>query len=150
MAIERWDPLKDLVQLRDTMNRMFTDALARSSAGAGDLSTAAAWTPPLDLFEEPERYVLRADLPGVDSEDLEIRIEDGRLTLRGQRRSEDDTARDGYLRAERPRGPFTLQLALPPSIDSGQIEARQRNGVLEVVLPKRRVDAPAKIEVASA
>lgn len=148
MAIQRWDPLRDLVQLRDTMNRMFSDALARSSGGDADRTGNAAWTPPLDLFEEPGRYVLRADLPGVGENDVEIKVEEGRLTLRGQRRPDEAIARDSYLRVERPQGPFTLQLAIPPSVESRAIEARHANGVLEVVLPKRDAEAPARIPVA--
>lgn len=149
MAIQRWDPLRDLVQLRDTMNRMFSDALARSAAVDSERVGASAWTPPLDLHEEADRYVLRADLPGVAQDDLEIKVEDGRLTLRGQRRGEDDVASDAYLRVERPRGPFTLQLAIPPSVEAQAIAARHSNGVLEVVLPKRAAQTSATIQVAA-
>lgn len=149
MAIQRWDPLKDLLQLRETMNRMFEDALARSSAGGSDAIGTAAWTPPLDLLEEARRYVLRADLPGVESADLEVKVEDGRLTLRGQRKPDAELAHDAYLRIERPSGPFTLQLAIPPSVDAQQIEARHHNGVLEVVLPKRDAELSARINVAN-
>jgi len=149
MAIRRWDPLRDLVQLRETMNRMLDDALARSSVGGSESIGTAAWTPPLDLFEDAARYVLRADLPGVDSADLDIKVDDGRLTLRGHRNPDDDVEREAYLRIERPSGPFTLQLALPPSVDARQIEARHVNGVLEVVLPKRDAEATAKIDVAA-
>ncbi len=148
MAIQRWDPLRDLLQLRETMNRMFEDALARS-AGGSDSIGAAAWTPPLDLLEDARRYVLRADLPGVESADLEVKVEDGRLTLRGQRKPDVGRTQDAYLRIERPSGPFTLQLALPPSVDAQQIEARQHNGVLEVVLPKRDAEPSARINVAN-
>ncbi len=148
MAIQRWDPLRDLVQLKQTMNRMFDDALARSSTPGWE-GVAAAWTPPLDLFEDERRFVLLADLPGVSFDDLELKVEDGRLTLRGQRAQALGAARDSYLRIERPRGPFVLQLALPASVDPRQIAARQVNGVLEVVLPKRTGAAPAKIEVAA-
>ena len=149
MAIKRWDPLKDLVQLRETMNRMFDDALARSSAAGTGAAGSAGWTPALDLFEDERSYVLRADLPGVDSADLEVKVEDGRLTLRGHRRPDQGVARDAYLRIERPSGPFTLQLALPSSVDARQIEARHANGVLEVVLPKGDAEMPSTIRVAT-
>jgi HSP20 family protein len=149
MAIQRWDPLRDLVQLKETMNRMLDDALARSSVRGWDGVAPAAWTPPLDLIEDERRFVLLADLPGVSFEDLELKVEDGSLTLRGQRRQELSAARDAYLRVERPRGPFVLRLALPASVDPRQIVARQANGVLEIVLPKRSTASAAKIEVAA-
>jgi len=149
MAIQRWDPLKDLVQLRKTMNRMLDDALARSSAAGSAAAGSAGWTPPLDLFEEERSYVLRADLPGIDSAELEVKVEDGRLILRGHRRPDQGIARDAYLRIERPSGPFMLQIALPPSVDAREIEARHENGVLEIVLPKRDAEVPSTIHVAA-
>jgi HSP20 family protein len=148
MAIQRWDPLRDLVRLRDTMNHMFSEALARSAAVDPAHADSAAWTPPLDLLEEADRYVLRADVPGVGQDDLELKIEDGRLTLRGQRRADAGAGREAYLRVERPQGPFSLQLALPASVEPRAIEARSANGVLEVVLPKRAAQSTATIPVA--
>jgi HSP20 family protein len=148
MAIQRWDPLRDLVQLKQTINRMFEDALARSSAGA-EPAAAAAWTPPIDLHEETDRYVLRADLPGVAAGEVDVKVEQGRLSLRGARRTAEPVAREAYLRVERPSGPFLLQLALPGSVDPAQIRASQRNGVLEVVLPKRSESTPSRIAVRS-
>jgi HSP20 family protein len=150
MAIQRADPLRDLVQLKQTVNRMFDDALARSSVSEKQSLGAATWTPPLDLVEEPRRYVMRVDLPGVGPSDVEINVEAGRLTLRGQRRTDSGVPRDAYLRVERPSGPFTLQLTLPESVDAGEIHAQHANGVLEIVLPRRTAERPGRIEIASA
>jgi HSP20 family protein len=148
MAIQRWDPLRDLLQLKQTIHRMFEDALARASAGA-EPAGSTGFTPPIDLHEETDRFVLRADLPGVDAGDVDVKVEQGRLVLRGERRNHDPAARESYLRIERPSGPFTLQLALPVSVEAQQIRATQRNGVLEVVLPKRSEVAASRIAVSS-
>jgi HSP20 family protein len=144
MAIQRWDPQRDLVRLQDNVNRMFEEVLGRSTApDGGDRARPGDWRPPLDLCEEAGRFVLRADLPGVAPTDVEIRIEEGSLVLAGERRTE----QEAYLRLERPFGPFSARVALPPSVDHDRIQANHHNGVLEVVLPKKREEAPSHIEV---
>jgi HSP20 family protein len=148
MAIQRSDPLRDMHLLQERMNRLFEEALTRSSTPTGsELVSSAAWRPPTDLFEESGRYVLRADLPGVEPSEVELQVQHGQLILRGERRRDDDVAREAYLRVERPDGRFSIQVALPPSVDQHGIAASQRNGVLEVVLPKRRQETPGRIEI---
>ncbi len=149
MAIRRWDPVTELVQLRDRLNRLFDQTLSRSGAESGE-AAAEGWRPSIDLFEEPGRYVLRADLPGVAPGDYELEIDNGSLTLRGERRRDPGVPAESYLRVERSYGPFRAEVALPPSIDRAAIQAVHRGGVIEVVLPKkRRDDGPGRIEVAS-
>jgi HSP20 family protein len=148
MAIQRWDPLRDLVQLQERMNSMFEEALSRtvgSDGGQGVASTG--WKPPLDLFEEAERYVLRADLPGIGASDVHIQVEDGTLTLRGERKLDASVSREAYLRVERPHGKFTVQVSLPPSVEQAGIRAVHRNGVVEVILPKKEESVPSRIEI---
>jgi HSP20 family protein len=148
MAIQRWDPLRDLVQLQEKMNSMFEEALSRTVGPDGsDSATSAAWKPPLDLFEEPERYVLRADLPGISASDVQVQVEDGTLNLRGERKLDANVSREAYLRVERPYGRFSVQISLPPSVDQNGIEASHRNGVIEVVLPKKKESVPSRIEI---
>lgn len=150
MAIQRWDPLREMMELQDRMKQLFAEALSRSAGAEGEPAAAVdGFKPPIDLFEEPDRYVLRADLPGVAARDLDIHVEDGLLSLRGERKVETDVARDSYLRVERPQGRFTAQISLPPSVDTRAIRATQRNGVIEIVLPKRRDAPPGRIEVAT-
>jgi HSP20 family protein len=145
MAIQRWDPERDLVQLQDNVNRMFEEVLSRSSTPEGtDRARPGDWKPPLDLFEEPGHFVLRADLPGVAANGVEIRIEEDRLVLAGERRND----QAAYLRLERPFGRFSAQIALPTSVDRDRIHASHRNGVLEIVLPKKKEAAPSRIDVA--
>jgi HSP20 family protein len=146
MAIQRWDPVRGLRQLHEQLNRLFEDALARSG-GTADGAATAAWKPPLDLFEEAGRYVLRADLPGLSAAEVSLRVQDGRLVLSGERRPDAAIARESYLRAERPAGAFAAEVTLPPSVDEQRIEARHRNGVLEISLPKRSESTPSRIRV---
>ncbi|HET9298633.1 MAG TPA: Hsp20/alpha crystallin family protein [Candidatus Polarisedimenticolaceae bacterium] len=148
MAIQRWDPVRDLMALQERMNRLFDDAFARSS-GPREVEDLASggFRPPVDLFETADRYVLRVDLPGVTPGEVELQAEGTHLLLRGERKMDGEVGRDSFLRLERPYGPFALQIALPPSVDRTGIQAAHRDGVLEVTLPKRREDGPARIKV---
>jgi HSP20 family protein len=151
MAIQRWDPLGDLVRLRDRMNELFEETLSRSGPADDKGSVEpTGWRPAVDLFEEPDRYLLRADLPGVAATDVDVQVEDGHLVLRGERRMDAAVQRESYLRVERPYGRFRTRIALPSSVDRDRIQARHRNGVLEVALPKKKEErGPGRIEVAS-
>lgn len=148
MAIQRWDPVRDLLQLQERVNDLFEDVKARS----GTLHEAAAaatatWKPPMDLFESGEQWVIRVDLPGVDPADVGIEIESDALVIRGERRADASIAREDYLRVERPVGRFVLHVALPSAIDRGSLSALQRDGVLEISLPKKRDERPGRLRV---
>ena len=148
MAIQRWDPLRDLLQLRERMNRLLDETLTRSGSMPADAAPdASAWRPPVDVTEESERYVLRADLPGVEASELQVEVENGHLTLSGERRPHPEAAPESYLRRERRTGPFSIRIALPESVSVEGIQAIQRNGVLEVVLPKKESLTPGRVRV---
>lgn len=146
MAIQRIDPLRELADLQARVSRMFDETLARAFTPVG-AEDPTAWTPPVDLVEEGARYLLRADLPGVASADVEVQVEGGVLRVRGERRRDPGFARESYLRAERPAGRFALQLQLPPSVEPGTIRASQRDGVLEIELPKRQAAARERVHI---
>jgi HSP20 family protein len=143
MAIQRWDPVRDLLHLQERVNQMFEDVLTRSGV-AHDVEpvSATAWKPALDLLELDDRFEVRVDLPGVPQEDVHVDVDESGLHVRGERRPDTSASRDAYLRADRPVGKFHVPLSLPPSVDRTRIEARHRDGVLLIVLPKRepRVD----------
>ena len=126
-----------------------TPKQAPFSMAAADAAGSSAWKPPTDLVEETDRYVVRADLPGVSASEVEVLVERGRLVLRGERRREGPSSDEAYLRVERPDGRFLVQIALPTSVDQQRIQANHSNGVLEVVLPKRHDEPPGRIEVAA-
>ncbi len=151
MAIQHWDPIRDLLHLQERMNRLFEDVLARSGEARGAEAIARGmWKPPVDIFERDRAYVVRADLPGMGPDDVEVLVEGDALVLRGQRDPDPAVPREAYLRAERPAGKFSLQISLPGSVDRQAIQARHKDGVLEIVLPTRREDTPSRVKVSVA
>jgi len=146
MTLTRWDPFRDLMTLQERMNRLFEDSMARSNTTDQEMAMGA-WTPSVDIFETPEKVVLRADLPGIDQKDIELRIESGTLTLRGERRFLKETKEEDYHRIERSYGSFSRSFQLPGTVDQENIQAIHREGVLEVILPKKEETRPKLIKV---
>jgi len=136
MVDAKWEPFRDLLTIQDRMNRLFQEGLGRRLGQ--DETQTAQWSPPVDILESDERIVLRADLPGVPQEDVELRVEDGVLILRGHRKPPADVRPEDMHRSERPSGTFVRSFSLPQNIDLAAIRASQKNGVLEVVLPKKQ------------
>lgn len=143
MTIVRYDPWATLNQLQEEMNRLFKRA---SDEDTGTVVTSD-WAPPVDIKEEKDRFVLLADVPGVDPKDIEITMENGVLTIRGERKLEPEEERKGFHRMERARGVFYRRFALPDTAEAEKIAASGRNGVLEVVIPKQEKVQPRKIVV---
>jgi HSP20 family protein len=133
VAFTRWDPLRDLLALQERLDRL---------TEAGD----AGWTPPVDLYETVDRYMLTAELPGLTREDIEIRFLDGQLQLQGQRPSPRVPC-EQYHRVERGHGPFLRRFALPAAIDAERISAALEDGVLTITIPKAAGAVPRRIDV---
>jgi HSP20 family protein len=142
MAImTRFDPFRDLQRVQDEVARLFDDRLmARGGESVG-------WTPKADIFEDEEGVALRFELAGVDPKDVDIRFENGVLTLRGERKMENEDKRDNYHRVELAYGTFTRSFSLPATIDAEKIRAESKNGVLTVHLPKKPEAKPKSIQV---
>jgi HSP20 family protein len=141
----RFEPWRHMHHLRNELDRLFEPY----NAGNDQSSIATCdWIPAVDIKEEKERYVLRADIPGVDPKDIEIIAENGILTLRGNRPGETRETRAGYSRIERPCGSFYRRFSLPDTADLARIAARSANGVLEIGIPKltQTVSRTIKIE----
>ncbi|MBI4168610.1 MAG: Hsp20/alpha crystallin family protein [Acidobacteria bacterium] len=134
--MKNWDPFRDLISLQEQMNRLFQDTMSRQQ-GQENIE-AGQWVPAVDIFEENDRIVLRADLPGIEQDAIELRVDDGVLVIRGDRRLPADARREDFHRAERPHGTFVRSFGLPGNVDPGAIRAAHRNGVLEVILPKKQ------------
>ena len=148
MNIVRYEPWSLLRKFQEDVNR----ALGESSFGTGaegDQSKVVTshWTPAVDIKEEDNRYVLLADIPGVDSKDIEITMDGGVLTIKGERRHEEQQERNGYKRVERSYGSFYRRFSLPDSADPEGITATGKNGVLEVSIPKQEKLQPRRIKV---
>ena len=133
MSFTRWDPLRDLFALQERIERM---------ADAG----AAGWTPPVDLYETTDRYVLIAELPGLTRDDIDIQVQDGTVTLQGRRRSPPVPC-ERYHRVERGHGAFRRRFSVPVPIDTQGVSADLKEGVLTVTLPKSGDAMPRRIEV---
>jgi len=146
MAVDRWDPVRDLRHLKERVDTLFQDVLGRAGTEAAP-EIDGAWRPPVDVWDEGDGYQVRVDLPGVTPGGLSVEIEDGVLHLRGERRTGGSVPRGDYLRGERPHGRFALSMALPTSVDPQGIEARHRDGVLEILLRKKREDRALRVRV---
>lgn len=143
-TITRWDPFRNLLTLQEQMNRLFEDTFSRARA---DESSLAAWVPPVDIYETETELVLKADLPDIQENDLDIRVENNMLTIRGERKFDQTVKEDNYLRVERAYGTFSRSFALPNIVNPDAIRAEYRNGVLEVRMPKREESKPKQIRV---
>jgi HSP20 family protein len=138
--LTRWEPFRDLGRLQDEMNRLFEDRLFRAGESVG-------WTPACDVYEDEESVALRFELAGVDPKKVDIRFENGVLTLRGERKLEKEEKRENYHRVELSYGAFTRSFALPGTVDAEKIRADARDGILTVTLPKRAEARPRPIQV---
>jgi HSP20 family protein len=145
MAIIRWDPYRDLVTLREKMNRLFEDT-ATGQSGSRELASSS-WTPAVDIYETEHEIVLSAEVPGIDEKDIEIKLEDNTLTLRGERKFEQETQEENFHRIERAYGSFFRSFSLPHYIDQEQIKAEHEHGVLKVVLPKKSEKKARKVTI---
>jgi len=139
--LTRYDPFRDLFRLQDELSRGFEDRLSlRSGESVG-------WTPSCDIFEDSEGVSLRFELAGVDPKDVDVRFENGVLTLRGERKLEKEDKKENYHRIEMSYGAFTRTFSVPGSVDAEKIRAEAKNGVLTVTLPKKAEAKPKAISV---
>lgn len=148
MALVRYEPFGLFNKFQEELNRLgLADQYRNSLDGDNSSVVTSHWRPSVDIREEKDRYVILADLPGVDPKDIEITMEKGVLTIKGERESEEKESHEGYSRVERVRGTFYRRFSLPDSADAENIEASGKNGVLEIVLPKLQKVQPRKISV---
>ncbi|MBI5042087.1 MAG: Hsp20/alpha crystallin family protein [Gammaproteobacteria bacterium] len=148
MNVVRYEPWNLLNQLHTEIDQLFTPQRRRTKE-AGASIAASDWTPAVDIKEEADRFVITADVPGVDPKDIELHMENGVLTIKGERQSETKEAREGYKRIERVRGSFYRRFSLPDTTNAEAISAKSQHGVLEVVIPKQQKVQPRRIEVMS-
>jgi HSP20 family protein len=143
MALVRWDPAQELGTLQTDLNRVFDTFFGGRTAN----DATRRWVPAMDLVETDDHLVLRADLPGLDKEDVEIEVKDGVLTVSGERRTEHEDSADGYHRVERAFGRFSRSLSLPQGIDADRVQAEFDKGVLEVRIPKPAERKPHRVQI---
>jgi len=146
MTIVRWEPLRELTSLQSEMNRLFNTAFDTPSGASGPV--LRRWSPAMDLVESGDHFVLRADLPGMSEEDIQIELEDGTLTVSGERRDEHEERQEGFHRVERSFGAFSRSLTLPKGVDADAVSAKFDRGVLEIRIPKPEERKPRRISIA--
>ncbi len=137
MAIVRWtDPFQEFAQLQNRINRVFSDHASR------------AWVPPVDIFQNGNKeVVLKAELPDMNREDIQITVENGTLTLKGEKKFSAEAKEEQFHRIERSYGTFTRSFSLPETVDTGKVGAEYKNGVLTITLPLREEAKPRQIKV---
>ena len=148
MTIVRWEPLREFGTLQNEMNRLFNTVFDAPTPGNG--GTLRRWMPAMDLVESGDHFVLRADLPGMGEEDIKIELEDGTLTVSGERKAEHEANEEGYYRVERAFGTFSRSLSLPKGVNPDEVSASFDRGVLEVRIPKPEERKPRRIEIGGA
>lgn len=146
MTLVRYDPWNSLSKLHDEVNRLFNDSLQATDGDQSRVVTSN-WSPAVDIREEADRYVITADVPGVDPKDIELTVESGVLTLRGERKLESEQNEGGYRRIERSYGTFYRRFALPDNADTESVSAKGNHGVLEVSVPKTERAQALRISV---
>lgn len=145
MAITRYEPFDVFRRLSEQL-----DALRAGLPMDEESSVVtSSWRPAVDIKEEADKFVIFADVPGVDPKNIEVTMDNGIITIKGERAEEKEEEREGYRRVERSRGSFYRRFSLPDTADADRIAARTANGVLEITIPKREAVKPRKIEVRS-
>ena len=143
MALTKYDPFHSLIDLpagfqtfQDTVNRMLSEPRSQRP-----------WTPAVDILETENELLIKADLPDVDMKDIQVEIENGTLTLKGERKFEQDDKTQGYHRIERSYGSFARYFSLPDTVEADKVKADYKNGVLSVTIPKKEIAKPRTIKV---
>lgn len=142
-TLNRWEPFRGAATLQEQVNRLFGNVLEHS----GEESNLTSWAPAVDIYETEHELVVKADLPEVDPKELDIRVENNLLTIRGERKFEKKVNEENYLRVERAYGSFSRSFSLANTVNSEAIKADYQNGVLTLTVPKREEAKPKQIKV---
>ena len=146
-SIIRWEPFRELSTLHDRMTRLFNEAAGRVGTPEGVDLTAGLWNPAVDVYETNDSIVMKADLPDVKQNEVDVSIEGNTLTIKGERKREKEVNEKSYYRSERTYRSFLRSFTLPGTVDPEKIEATFTNGVLKLTLPKREETKPKQIKV---
>jgi HSP20 family protein len=143
MTFNRWEPYRGTATLQEQVNRLLGNVLERSA----EESNLTSWAPAADIYETEHELVVKADLPEIDPKDLDIRVENNILTIRGERKFEKKVNEENYLRVERAYGAFSRSFSLANTVNAEAIKADYQNGVLTLTIPKREEAKPKQIKV---
>jgi HSP20 family protein len=143
-TVTRGDQSRGLISLQDQVNRLFEDNFTRERSGHAELAT---WAPPVDIYETENELVVKVDLPDLEEKDIDVRVENNMLTIRGERKFDKEVNEDNYLRVERAYGPFMRSFSLPNTVNSENIRAGYHNGVLTLHMAKLEESKPKQIKI---
>ncbi len=147
MAIVKWDPFRDMITMKDRMDRLFEDSLNRFRGAAEDM-THSTWSPAVDIYETVDDIVIKAEIPGVNKKDISVEIKDNSLYLKGERKFKKDIKEENYHRMERSYGSFCRIFSLPTSVKQDEIKAKFKNGVLQISIPKVEEETEKAVNIA--
>jgi HSP20 family protein len=148
MRLVRWDPFQNLVAMSNQFSPFNRNFNTPDSPRTEE--PVEAWAPPVDIFERNDELVIRAEIPGVKREDMDVQIENGVLTLRGERKHETEVKEENAYRMESVYGTFRRSFTLPTTVDAAKVTATYKDGVLEVIVPKLETEKPKEIEIKAA
>jgi len=146
-GLTRWDPLKEMEELQNRLSGLFGRAPVRRKNGEQESITVAEWAPLVDITEDDKEYLIKAELPEVKKDDVKVAVENGVLTISGERQFEKEQKNKKYHRVERAYGSFERSFIVPDDADSDKVNAEFKDGVLKVHLPKSERAKPKQIEV---
>ena len=146
MTIVRWDPFKDVAVLQDRINRLFSESFGQTRELDDDMRVCA-WRPSVDIYEAENEIVLKAELPGINKDNVSVEVKDNALTLKGERFPEDEISEDKYYRREICFGTFERSFTLQDRIQPEQIKATFKDGILTVKIPRPQAESPKQITV---
>jgi HSP20 family protein len=144
--MRKWRPFGELLSIQDRVNQLFDETLTRGEQGAEEFCRGS-WSPPVDIYETASHVVLKAEIPGIAQEEIEIKIEDNTLILKGERQFEKKSEDETYYRIERSYGTFVRTFTLPNSVDQEGVKASYDAGILKVEMPKKAEKRPKRIKV---
>jgi len=144
MTLVKWEPFRDLMAMQDRMTRLIDETL--SHIWKEDMAQGV-WSPPVDILERGDEVVLKVDLPGVSQNEIDIRVEEGTLTIQGERKFVKESSEENYVQIEKPYGTFRRTFSIPRTIDQESIKASYKDGVLRIILPRKQEIQPKQIVV---
>jgi len=145
--LRRLDNWSDFGTLQDRINRMFDDTFRTISVPEREDMETGNWTPTVDVVENNDNYLVKADIPGVKKDDLKLDVKDGTLTIKGEKKQEEKVEKNNYIRIERSYGSFVRNFTLPTNVDASKINAKFTDGVLEITIPKKEEAKPKEIKI---
>jgi len=146
MAIIKWDPFKELVDIQNRMSRLFESTYPQGHAREEGI-TPTAWAPAVDIYETENEIILKAEVPDIDQKDINLRVESNNLILEGERKLKEEAKKENYYLVERSYGKFKRSFTLPSTVDTEKISAEYNRGVLKVTLPKKEETRSKQISI---